>query len=98
MLVLIQVSSMKTSLAGSSLPCQDLQRWRRRATPSRACSRANRVFFEPQPLAPQEEPHGIVRNPYAARRQQVFQTMQRQMRGSIELLHDKGAMRLQNGF
>jgi hypothetical protein len=48
MLVLIQVSSMKTRRWGSRLACHDRQRRRRRATSARPCSRANSVFFESQ--------------------------------------------------
>ena len=53
-LVLIQVSSMKTRRCGSRLACHDRQRRRLRATSERPCSRANSVFFEPQPLPAQE--------------------------------------------
>ena len=60
MLVLIQVSSMKTSRPGSSPACQDRQRWRLRETSARACSRANSVFFEPQPFPAQEQPNRVV--------------------------------------
>jgi len=45
MFVLAHVSSMKTSLAGSSLNCSTLQRARRRATSGRSCSAAWIVFF-----------------------------------------------------
>lgn len=49
MLVLIQVSSMKTRCWGSKLACHDRQRRRRRATSARACSRANSVFLNRSP-------------------------------------------------
>jgi len=55
MLVLIQVSSMKMRRSGSSRACRAFQRRRRRATSARPCSRANRVFFKPQALAPEKE-------------------------------------------
>jgi hypothetical protein len=49
MLVLIQVSSMKTSRPGSSPACQDRHRKRLRETSARACSRANSVFLNRSP-------------------------------------------------
>src|SRR6187200_1552741 len=63
--------------------CQDLQRCRRRAMSERACSRANSVFFEPQSLAPQEQPDRVVRDLHPAIRQFVLQTMKRQMWGLV---------------
>ena len=54
MLVLIQVSSMNTRRRGSRSACHERQRRRLRAMSARACSRANSVFFKPQPLASQE--------------------------------------------
>ena len=50
MLVLAQVSSMKTSRAGSSRPWCVFQRNRLRATSGRSCSVANSVFFEAHAL------------------------------------------------
>src|SRR5579863_10693715 len=96
MLVLIQVSSIKTSLFGSKWPCQDRQRARRRATSARACSSANSVFFKPKSFTPQEGPHDDVRDLHPARRQQILQTVQRQMRRPLQLLHDKGPVWLEN--
>ncbi len=49
MLVLIQVSSIKTSRLGSRPDCQDRQRCRRCATSARARSRANSVFLNRNP-------------------------------------------------
>lgn len=75
MLVLIQVSSMKTSRPGSSPACQDRQRWRLRETSARACSRANSVFFEPQPFPAQEQPDRVMRDLDPAGCQFRLQTM-----------------------
>ncbi len=96
MLVLIQVSSMNTSRSGSRPACQERQRCRRRATSVRACSRATIVFFETQPLAPQEVPHRVVRDLHTARRKFVLQSMQRQMRRLVDPFHDERPVRLQN--
>ena len=46
MLVLVAVSSINTSRAGSSMPCSRIQRRRARATSARFCSAACRLFFE----------------------------------------------------
>ena len=46
MLVLVAVSSINTSRAGSSMPCSRIQRRRARATSVCACSVACRLFFE----------------------------------------------------
>ena len=54
-------------------------------------------FFEPQPLASQEQPNRIVRDLDPARRKLVLQGVQREMRRSADPLHDEGAMRLQLG-
>src|SRR5882724_13005200 len=45
-LVLVAVSSINTSRAGSSMPCSRIQRRRARATSARFCSAACRLFFE----------------------------------------------------
>jgi hypothetical protein len=42
-LVLAEVSSMNTSLAGSNRPCSRIQRRRARATSARSCSAARRL-------------------------------------------------------
>src|ERR1700722_17614788 len=96
MVVLIQVSSMKTRRPGSRSACQDRQRRRLWTTSERACSLANSVFFEPQSLASQELPHRIVRDLDPACGQFSFQAMQRQMRCLAEPLHDERAVRLEN--
>ena len=95
MLVLIQVSSMKTRRSGSMRPCQERHRRRRRATSSRLCSSANRVFFERQPFAAQEQPYGVVRDLDAARRQFVLRAVQRQMRRLCNSLDDESPVRPQ---
>src|SRR6201991_2451586 len=55
MLLLAEVSSMNTSVAGSNRPCSRIQRRRARATSVRSCSAARRLFFE-RDLVPLEEP------------------------------------------
>ncbi len=92
MLVLIQVSSMKTSLFGSRLCCHLRQRWRRRVTSALACSRANIVFFEAQSLAAQETPDRIMRDGDPARRQFRLQPMQRQVGVLPDPLGDESAV------
>src|SRR5680860_1528040 len=88
MLVLIQVSSMKTSLRGSSCPMKPFQRRRLRATSARLCSMANSVFFEAEALALKEMPHRIVRDKNISCAQPTLQAMQRQMRRVFECTHD----------
>src|SRR3974377_2458083 len=46
MFVLVAVSSINTSRAGSSKPCSRIQRRRARATSARFCSSACRLFFK----------------------------------------------------
>src|SRR3974377_1750707 len=46
MFVLVAVSSINTSRAGSSKPCSRMQRRRARATSARFCSSACRLFFK----------------------------------------------------
>src|SRR5215510_4543604 len=46
MFVLVAVSSINTSRAGSSMPCSRIQRRRARATSARFCSAACRLFFK----------------------------------------------------
>lgn len=65
---------------------------------ARACSRANSVFFEAQPLAPQELPDRIVGDRDPARGQLVLQPVQRQVRVLVDPLDDEGSVRLQNAF
>ena len=57
MLVLVAVSSIKTSRAGSSKPCSRIQRRRARATSARCCSAAYRLFFNGEIVATEETPH-----------------------------------------
>src|SRR6516165_1233338 len=53
MLVVVQVSSIKTSRAGSNMPCSRIQRRRARAT----SSAAYRVFFEADAASLEEPPN-----------------------------------------
>src|SRR6516165_1846252 len=57
MLVVVQVSSIKTSRAGSNMPCSRIQRRRARATSARCCSAAYRVFFEADAASLEEPPN-----------------------------------------
>ena len=51
-----QVSSMKTSRAGSNRPCSRIQCRRARATSARCCSAARRLFFEADVVTVQKTP------------------------------------------
>jgi hypothetical protein len=57
MLVLVAVSSIKTSRAGSSKPCSRIQRRRAHATSARCCSAAYRLFFKADPVSKEKAPH-----------------------------------------
>src|SRR5579883_219974 len=65
---------------------------------ARACSKANKVFFEPQPLAPQEQPNGVVRYAHAAGRQFLLQSMERQMRCLLDPLDNESPVRIENAL
>src|SRR6266568_465211 len=56
MLVLTAVSSIKTSRAGSSMPCSRIQRRRARATSARCRSAACRLFFKGDVVAVEKTP------------------------------------------
>src|SRR6476646_11426490 len=56
-IVLVAVSSINTSRAGSSMPCSRIQRRRARATSARFCSAACRLFFKGNLVAFEEAPH-----------------------------------------
>src|SRR5277367_2115384 len=60
MLVLAQVSSMKTRREGSSRPWYFLHCARRLATSGRSCSLACRLFFEADPFVLEEVPDRVV--------------------------------------
>src|SRR5271155_3811995 len=60
MLVLAQVSSMKTRREGSSRPWYFFHCARRRATSGRSCSLACKLFFEGDALVHEEVPDGKV--------------------------------------
>ncbi len=89
---------MNTRREGSSRNCQLFQRSRRRATSRRACSSANRVFFEAEALAAQVLPHRIVRHFHTTRRKFSFQPVQRQVRGLLDPFNDKCSVRFQKPF
>src|ERR1700751_664587 len=93
MLVLIQVSSIKTKRRGSRLACHERQRWRLRAMSERARSRASSVFFEPQPFAAQKQPNRIVGDFNPSRGEFVLEDMQRQMRRLANPFPDEGTVK-----
>ena len=80
MLVLAQVSSMKTRRRGSSRCCQRFQRSRRRVTSGRSCSLARRLFFEAHALLLEEAPDRVIAHPHPALGQLRRQCPQRQVR------------------
>src|SRR5258706_694970 len=55
-LVVVAVSSIKTSRAGLSKPCSRIQRRRARATSARCCSAAYRLFFNGDVMTSEETP------------------------------------------
>src|SRR5271165_2360207 len=55
--VLVAVSSINTSRAGSNIPRSRIQRRRARTTSARFCSAAYRVFFEADVTPSEEPPH-----------------------------------------
>ena len=63
MLVLAQVSSMKTSRRDQAGPDTFFHRARRRATSGRSCSLACRLFFEADAFAREEVPDRVVARP-----------------------------------
>ena len=95
MVVLIQVSSMNTSRAGSRWRLARRQRSRRLTTSGRCCSAAKSVFFERSSCAAQEAPDRIVRHRDTPLRQQVLQAVQREMRHLVDLLENESAMRVE---
>src|SRR5580700_2127215 len=78
MLVLIQVSSMKTRRSGSIRSCRSTHCVRRRATSGRSRSLATTVFFEAELLGLDEVPHRTVIDLEAAIGQLAHQTAQRE--------------------
>src|SRR5277367_5483574 len=82
MLVLAQVSSMKTRREGSSRPWYFLHCARRLATSGRSCSLACRLFFEADPLVLEEVPDRVVADLDPALRQLPKQPPQ----GHVRLL------------
>ena len=98
MLVLIQVSSMKTRRFGSRLACHARQRRRRRAMSERACSSANSVFLKRSPSRRRNSQTALceTRTPRAA--SSSLSPYSRQVRGLLDPLQDKGAMRIKQWF
>ncbi len=79
-LVLAAVSSMNTSLAGSSMACSRFQRRRARATSGRSCSAACRLFFEGDLVALEEAPDGGAAGPNFMPAHRRDHLIQRQIR------------------
>src|SRR5437660_9621141 len=80
MLVLAQVSSMKTRREGSSRPWYFFHCARRLATSGRSCSLARRLFFEADPLVLEEVPDREVAHLDPALGQLRCQRPQREVR------------------
>src|SRR5262249_12725925 len=80
MLVLAQVSSMKTRRLGSMRPWYFFHCARRRATSGRSCSAACRLFFERHFLGLQEVPDRLAAHPDAAGCKLGLDAAQRQIR------------------
>lgn len=74
-LVLIQVSSMKTSRFGSRRRCHSLQRRCLKGDVGAPLLNGEQRF-EAEPLAPQKLPDGVMGSRHAARRQIVLQPVQ----------------------
>src|SRR5436305_949829 len=87
MLVVVPVSSMKTSWAGSSPGCSSRQRWRAAATSGRVCSEACAVFFKADAAPIEEPPNRGNRRPETAILLQPYAYLiQRQVRCLCHLL------------
>jgi transaldolase len=85
MLVVTQVSSMKTSPSGSRSSCPSNPSSRRSATSGRACSLACAVFFKGQPATREAFPQGRARNRHAAFHREPFeQFADRQVRRLVD--------------
>src|ERR1700722_11838379 len=80
MLVLAQVSSMKTSRLGSILAWPAFRRSRRLATSGRSCSEARRLFFERHAFMLEKMPKRIITHHQAAVGQLLEQSPQREIR------------------
>src|SRR6476646_8858338 len=95
MAVLVEVSSMNTSRAGSNMPCSRIQRRRARATSARFCSAACRLFFEADRVPLEEAPHraAAAGDPSLAHRRDDL--IQRQIRSVGNQHQQKVRVRLQ---
>src|SRR5438309_6988733 len=86
MLVVVQVSSINISRAGSNMPCSRIQRRRARATSARFCSAAYRVFFIGDAAAIEEAPNGAATALDSSFRQPRNDLVERQ----VGLIGDQG--------
>ena len=93
-LVEAPVSSMNTKQQGSRLGCCTSQASRRAATSGRSCSAACAVFFEAEPSALEEPPHGGDGDRDTALPQQGLQLGQRHIRPPFHLAQKKASLRL----
>src|SRR6185503_15194111 len=96
MLVLVQVSSMKTRRSASNLRRRRFQRARRLATSGRSCSAACRLFFfETQSLVLEKVPDREGTDLYAACDELLPQRLDRQVRFLRQTAQHKDAVRRQ---
>src|ERR1700722_8800191 len=80
MLVLAQVSSMKTSRLGSIVAWRAFHCSRRLATSGRSCSEARRLFFERHAFMLEKMPKRVIADHQAAVSQLLEQSAQREIR------------------
>src|SRR5271165_948131 len=78
--VLVAVSSINTSRAGSNMPCSRIQRRRARATSARFCSAAYKLFFKGHVVSIEEPPHSAAATWDAALAHRRDHLVQRQIR------------------
>src|SRR5689334_18538112 len=93
--VLVQVSSMNTSRAGSNMPCSRIQRRRARATSARFCSCAYRLFFKADVVPIEEPPHRTAAAGNSSLAHRCDDLVQRQVRLLLNQIQQKLRMRLQ---
>src|SRR5512144_86421 len=87
MLVVVPVSSMKTSCAGSRPGWLSFQAVRAACTSARSCSVACAVFFKADPVPPVEAPDGGDRGRDVALAEPIPDLRQGQVRGLPDQVH-----------
>src|SRR4051812_45772544 len=95
MLVVVPVSSRKTSRAGSRSGCAAIHRARAAATSGRSCSLACTIFFEADALGGEEPPHRAVADRLAASGKLGADLLQRQVGNRGDPLQQPIPIRLQ---